>query len=183
VPALSAPGEAAVRTMRETGVLVDVSHMRDDAVLKTFALVESLDGHRDPSSYPIIASHAGYRFGGQHYNLTDATIAKLAARGGVVGLIPAQHQIKDGLRRTDTTTLSQSLDLLDRHIQAIGPAYVAIGTHLDGFIKPTLGGVEDAADLRGFAEALRARHGQSADAILRENALQIVKQRFSNAAP
>ena len=183
VPALTELGEAALGAMRETGVLADVSHMRDDAILKTFELVESLDGGRDPKRYPIIASHAGYRFGGQHYNLTDGTIAKLAARGGVVGLIFAQHQINDGLRRTATKTLPESMAVLDRHIEAIGPEHVAIGTDLDGFIKPTLGGVESAADLRHFAASLVLRHPESAEAILRDNALRIVKQRFSTAAP
>ena len=106
----------------------------------------------------MIASHAGYRFGGQHYNLPTRTIAQIAARGGVIGLIFAQHQINDGLRRTDTKTLAESLDVLDRHIDAIGPEHVALGSDLDGFIKPTLGGVETAADLAPLAAALRARY-------------------------
>ena len=66
----------------------------------------------------------------------------------MVGLILAQHQLNDGLRRTNTKTLAQTLDVLDRHIEAIGPDHVAIGSDLDGFIKPTIGGVESAADLR-----------------------------------
>ena len=99
--------------MYASGIVVDISHMRDDAIDATFALLDD--------DAPVIASHAGYRFGGQKYNLTDATIARIAARGGVVGLIFAQHQINDGLRRTDTKTLAQSLDVLDRHIDAIGP--------------------------------------------------------------
>ena len=115
----------------------------------------------------MIASHAGYRFGGQHYNLTDGTIAQIAARDGVVGLIFAQHQINDGLRRTDTKTLNESLDVLDRHIDAIGVEHVALGSDLDGFIRPTIGGVESAADLKPFADALRARRPEDAERILR----------------
>ena len=55
-------------------MLVDISHMRDDAIDETFALIEALDREtgRDPRAYPVIASHAGYRFGGQKYNLSDA---------------------------------------------------------------------------------------------------------------
>ena len=54
-------------------MLVDISHMRDDAIDATFKLVEALDREAgaDPRDYPVIASHAGYRFGGQKYNLTD----------------------------------------------------------------------------------------------------------------
>ena len=85
----------------------------------------------------------------------------------MIGLIFAQHQLKDGVQRKDTTTLDESLDLLGRHIDAIGPEHVAIGSDLDGFIKPTLGGIESAADLKPFAQALRAalsRRPRDADA-------------------
>jgi microsomal dipeptidase-like Zn-dependent dipeptidase len=174
-------GRTAIEAMSEHGILVDISHMTDRAVEETLKLVESLDDGRDPRSYPVIASHAGYRFGAQEYMLTDGQIARIAARDGVVGLILAQHQINDGIRRTDTKTLAESLAVLDRHIEAIGPDHVAIGSDLDGFIKPTIGGVESAADLKPFADALRARHPESADRILRENALRIIERRF--AAP
>jgi microsomal dipeptidase-like Zn-dependent dipeptidase len=168
---LSALGEAAVRACNETGVIVDISHMREDAIDATFALLDD--------DACVIASHAAYRFGGQHYNLTDGTIAKIATRGGVVGLIFAQHQLNDGVRSKDTKTLAESLAVLDRHIEAIGPDHVAIGSDLDGFIRPTIGGVETAADLAKFATALRARHPDTADRILTENAMRVVRRRFA----
>ena len=148
--------------------------MREDAIEATFALLSE--------DAPVIASHAGYRFGGQHYNLTDATIAKIAARGGVVGLILAQHQLNDGLRRTNTKTLPQTMDVIDRHIAAIGADHVALGSDLDGFIKPTMGGVESAADLKPFAAMLRARHPEVAEKILAQNALRVINRRFANEA-
>ena len=48
-----------------TGILVDISHMREDAIDATFNLIEALDRETgaDPRDYPVIASHAGYRFG------------------------------------------------------------------------------------------------------------------------
>jgi microsomal dipeptidase-like Zn-dependent dipeptidase len=179
--ALSPLGEAAVRAMYERKVFVDICHMRDDAIAETFALIEALDvaSGRDPRDYPIIASHAGYRFGDQKYNLTDGTIAKLAARGGIVGLIFAQHQINDGLRRSDTKTLAESVEVLASHIDAIGPRNVALGSDLDGFIKPTLGGIETAADLAPLAAALRARYPVDAEAILEGNARRVIERRFN----
>ena len=174
--ALSELGEAAVRAMYERKVLVDISHMRDDAIDETFALIEALDAQtgRDPRAYPVIASHAGYRFGGQKYNLSDRTIVRIAARGGVVGLIFAQHQITDGLRRTETKTLDESVAILARHIDAIGPRHVALGSDLDGFIKPTLGGIDTAADLAPLAAALRARYPAEADDILDNNTRRVL---------
>ena len=58
--ALSPLGEALVRAMYERRVLVDISHMREDAIDETFAIVEALDREtgRDPREYPIIASHS-----------------------------------------------------------------------------------------------------------------------------
>jgi microsomal dipeptidase-like Zn-dependent dipeptidase len=182
--ALSPLGEAAVRAMYASGILVDISHMRDDAIDETFALVEALDRETgaDPADYPVIVSHAGYRFGGQKYNVSDATVARVAARGGVIGLIFAQHQMNDGLRRTDTKTLAQSLDVLGRHIDAIGPHHVAIGSDLDGFIKPTLGGIDTAADLVPFAAGLRARYPEAAEQMLEGNARRLIQRRFASAA-
>jgi microsomal dipeptidase-like Zn-dependent dipeptidase len=183
--ALSPLGEAAVRAMYAAGILVDVSHMRDDAIDETFALIEALDRETgaDPKAYPVIVSHAGYRFGGQTYNVSDDTIARVAARGGVIGLIFAQHQINDGLRRSDTKTLAESLDVLARHIDVIGPDHVAIGSDLDGFIKPTLGGIDSAADLAPFADALRARYPAVAERILEGNARRVIQRRFASAGP
>jgi len=172
---LSPLGEAAVKAMNDTGIIVDISHMSESSIDATFNLLDD--------DAPVIASHAGYRFGSQKYNLTDGTIARIAARGGVVGLIFAQHQINDGLRRSDTKTLTQSLDVLDRHIDAIGADHVAIGSDLDGFIKPTIGGVETAADLKPFADALRVRHPESAERILSQNALRVINRRFASATP
>ena len=106
-----------------------------------------------------MASHAGYRFGCQHYNLTDGTIAQIAARGGVVGLIFAQHQINDGIRRSDTKTLAESLDGPRPPHRGDRPDHVAIGSDLDGFIKPTIGGVETAADLAVRGRAARPSPG------------------------
>src|SRR4051794_30750408 len=183
--ALSELGEAAVRAMYERNVLVDISHMREDAIQETFALIEALDAQtgRDPRAYPVIASHAGYRFGGQQYNVSDHTIVKIVARGGVIGLIFAQHQMNDGLRRTDTKTLAESVAILARHIDAIGPQHVALGSDLDGFIKPTLGGIEDAGALAALADALRARYPTDAEAILEGNARRVIETRFATAAP
>jgi microsomal dipeptidase-like Zn-dependent dipeptidase len=158
--------------------------MREDAIKETFELIEALDAQtgRDPRSYPVIASHSAYRFGGQKYNVSDHTIVKIAARGGVIGLIFAQHQMNDGLRRGETETLAESMEILARHIDAIGPQHVALGSDLDGFIKPTLGGVENAADLKPLAAALRARYPAEADAILEDNARRVIEARFATPA-
>jgi microsomal dipeptidase-like Zn-dependent dipeptidase len=176
-------GAAAVRAMYRECVLVDITHMRGDALADTFALLTELDREhgRDPREHPVISSHAGFRFGRQTYMHTAQTVRAIADRGGVIGLILAQHQINDGVRREPTTTFEDSLPVLYRHIDAIHSVtgtyhHVAIGSDFDGFIKPTLGGLESSADLALLEEPLTGRYGaQDAERILWGNALRVME--------
>ena len=165
---LSPIGEAAVRAMYEHGVLVDVSHMREDALAETFALLRSLDSETgaDPMDHPVIATHAGYRFGDQAYMLGDDTIREIAARDGVIGLIMAEHQLYDGIDFGDATGFDATLEAVHRHIDAIhkvtgSHAHVGIGSDLDGFIKPTVAGIAGVDDLGDLREPLRQEYGDA----------------------
>ena len=97
--ALSPLGEAAVRAMyarRRPRRHQPHARRRDRRDVQADRGARPRDAAPTRRDYPVIASHAGYRFGGQKYNVSDATIARVAARGGVIGLIFAQHQINDG---------------------------------------------------------------------------------------
>ena len=93
-------GVAAVRAMYRERILIDVSHMRQDALDATFRLLAELDAEHgaDPTGFPVIASHSAFRCGKQAYNLSAETVRRIAARDGVIGLILAQHQLNDGIR-------------------------------------------------------------------------------------
>jgi microsomal dipeptidase-like Zn-dependent dipeptidase len=171
-------GIAAVKAMYEHRMLVDLSHMREDALEETFALLDQLDAEQQ---FPVIASHSGYRFGSQAYNLTPDNVRRIAARNGVIGLILAQHQLNDGIHRKDTKELSESLDVICRHIDAIHDVtgnhdHIAIGSDFDGFIKPTMGGLESAADLAKLRAPLTAKYGANdTEKILTGNALRVLR--------
>jgi microsomal dipeptidase-like Zn-dependent dipeptidase len=176
-------GVFLVKAMYREHVLVDLSHMRQDAVEETLALLDELDREhgRDPRDSPVIASHSGFRCGRQAYNLPADTVDRIARRDGVVGLIFAQHQLNDGIRRRKTRRLEDSIAVLCRHIDAIRSItgshdHVAIGSDLDGFIKPTLGGLESAADLAALRAPLAGRYGEDADKILSANALRVLRK-------
>jgi microsomal dipeptidase-like Zn-dependent dipeptidase len=176
-------GAAAVKAMYRERVLVDLSHMRQDAVEETLALLDELDREhgRDPRDFPVIASHSGFRCGRQAYNLPADTVARIARRDGVVGLIFAQHQLNEGIRRRKTRRLEDSIAVLCRHIDAIRSVtgshdHVAIGSDLDGFLKPTLGGLESAADLAALRAPLAEHYGEDADKILSANALRVLRK-------
>jgi membrane dipeptidase len=177
-------GVAALEAMYQHRVLVDLSHMREAAIHEALDRLEALDREhgRDPTDFPVIASHSAFRLkehGGQAYNLTPETVKRIDARSGVVGIIFAQHQLNEGTRRRRTRTIEQSIDVIERHVRAIEEhgsiECVAIGTDLDGFIKPTIGGVDDAFELAPFRDKMRERFGADAEKILTTNALRVLR--------
>ena len=177
-------GTAAVQAMYRERMLIDLSHMRSDSVEQTFALLDRLDrgSGAAPTDHPVISSHAGFRFGKQVYNHDEATVRQIAQRGGVIGLIFAQHQLNDGVRKK-TKTLEESLEVIGRHIDRIRDItgtheHVAIGSDFDGFIKPTLGGLERSSDIARLSSALVARYGAvDAERSLAGNALRVLQDR------
>jgi microsomal dipeptidase-like Zn-dependent dipeptidase len=178
---LSPLGEAAVRAMYEQRVLIDVSHMRADALDETFALLDRLDAEHgaDPKRFPVIASHSGFRFGTQAYMLDGRTIERIARRDGVIGLILARHQLHDG--RSDGEGIEHTVATIRAHVDAIAAAagshaHVAIGSDLDGFIKPTMSRIEAAEDLAQLERPLRAAYPDDAEAILAGNVVRVVRR-------
>ncbi|HEY1594723.1 MAG TPA: membrane dipeptidase [Thermoleophilaceae bacterium] len=177
-------GQAAVRALVREHVLVDASHMSDLSVAGLIAALDELDPGRE---VPLFSSHAGYRFGKQEYMYTEDTVRAVAARNGVIGLIFAQHQLLDGLKPGKTKTFEQSFEAICKHIDRIaeitgGHANVGIGTDFDGFIKPTLGGLESSADLAQLEAALRDKYGdETADAITSGNALRLLRTYWRGA--
>jgi microsomal dipeptidase-like Zn-dependent dipeptidase len=175
---LSDLARAAMRAMVRRRVLIDLSHMSERSLDDAFALLDELDPDR---TVPVVASHAGYRFGRQEYNLNERTVERIAERDGVIGLILAEHQAADGLRDRRTTTLGQSLEILFRHVDRLreitgSHRHAAIGSDHDGFIKPTLAGLEDARRL-GSLETALAHHygGATAEQIASGNVLRLLR--------
>lgn len=183
---LTPRGEAVVRGLVANRILIDLSHMDPGAIKEVIAL---LDGELDPAAQvPIVSTHAGYRFGRQQYMHDDETLRQIARRDGVVGLIMAQHQLNDGLRRGRTRTLEQSLDVIRRHVDKIAEVtgshrHVALGTDFDGFIKPTMSGLESTADLRRLDEALHAHYGDDAELMTSQNSLRVLRRLWAEPTP
>jgi microsomal dipeptidase-like Zn-dependent dipeptidase len=176
-------GEAAVRAMYRERMLIDLSHMSERSLADTFALLDRLDAESGdpPTDHPVIASHTGYRFGDQEYMLGPDAIRRIADRGGVIGLILARHQLNDADVNPDPDAPAGTAPTVRRHIDAIreclGAAtndHVAIGSDLDGFIKPTMAGIENAADLKRLEQPLRDAY-EDADSILHGNALRVAR--------
>jgi microsomal dipeptidase-like Zn-dependent dipeptidase len=181
---LTSRGEDVVRGLIRNRILIDLSHMDPGGIAEVFKL---LDEELDPNcEMPVVSTHAGYRFGGQQYMHDEETLLKIKERDGVVGLIMAQHQLNDGIRRSHTTTLEESLEVIYRHIDRIAEItgslrHIALGTDFDGFIKPTMGGLETMADLSLLEAKLHERYGDDAELVCSENALRVLRKLWPEA--
>jgi microsomal dipeptidase-like Zn-dependent dipeptidase len=176
---LTERGEAVVRGLVRNRILIDISHMDPPAIREVFKL---LDDELDPAcEMPVVSTHAGYRFGSQQYMHDEETLLQIKRRDGVVGLIMAQHQLNDGIRRRHTKTLEESLEVIFKYIDKIADItgdyrHIALGTDFDGFIKPTMGGLENMTDLKKLEAALHERYGGDAELMTSGNALRVLRK-------
>jgi membrane dipeptidase len=180
---LTPRGEAVVRGLVENRILIDVCHMDPPAIHAALDLLDrELDRER---RLPVVSTHSGYRFGSQQYMPDEAIVRRIAERGGVVGLIMAQHQLNDGIRDGDTESLEQSLEVIFEHVRRLaeiggGYEHVALGSDFDGFIKPTMTGLDTPADLPKLERALAAEFGAEATELMTSgNALRVLRTLWS----
>lgn len=177
---LTALGRELVEAMIDEGILVDVTHMKSQAIHDVLALLDELD---PAQTVPIIATHMACRFGGLEYCLDNPTIVAIAKRGGVCGLILCEHYITSGLGRVPNSA-EGSMKALTRHIDRIHDltgsyAYIAIGSDLDGYIKPALPGLQDMSQMTALQAGLTDRYGaDTAEMICSANALRVLRQHW-----
>jgi microsomal dipeptidase-like Zn-dependent dipeptidase len=177
-PGLTGLGRALVRAAAQHGVFVDIAHMDGRAIQATFRTLDEL-----PSAPPPIASHIACRIDdGAEYNLSDDVIREIGARGGVMGVILCDHWARDGGPRP--TTFEESVALICGHIDRIvrltgSDEHVAIGSDLDGYIKPALRGLEHEGRMLALREALIGRYGaERADKYCSANVLDLLRRHW-----
>ena len=172
--------------MNRLGVMVDVSHLSDDAFWQVLRL----------SKTPVIASHSSLRHftPGFERNLTDEMVSALGRNGGVVQinfgssfLTEAAQDYRNQLRkdalaysfanhleasdprmvsflenyRTEHpypyATLDDVLDHFDRAVQLAGIDYVGIGSDYDGVGDSLPTGLKDVSRYPNLVSGLLAR--------------------------
>jgi microsomal dipeptidase-like Zn-dependent dipeptidase len=182
---LSPLGRAAARAMVEHGILIDITHMSQRSVDETFALLDEIDPGRQ---VPVIATHMACRFGRLEYSFSDDTIRRVSERGGVMGCILCQHYVTSGLPG-GVHDRNDSVEALCRHLSHVRDVtgsldHVAIGSDLDGYIKPALPGLEHMGHMRALQDALERRYGpDDAAKICNGNALRVLRRAWRAAAP
>jgi microsomal dipeptidase-like Zn-dependent dipeptidase len=178
-------GHELVQAMVDEGILIDITHMRSESIRDVFELLDA----RDPSNeIPVIATHIAYRFGKLEYCFDADTITRVARRGGVLGCILCEHYMTSGVPGIERS-FDGSMHALFQHIEKIrdltgGFDHIAIGSDLDGYIKPALPGLQDMGRLSELQQALRARYGEEdAEKICSGNALGVLRANWGRKRP
>lgn len=154
-------GRDVVMRMQELGMVIDVSHLSERSF---WDVVEATTG-------PLVATHSNAAALTPHRrNLSDAQLAALAARSGIVGVnfYPAF---------TGGAALTHVLAHVDYLVDAMGPDHVALGSDFDGFSQ-TVQDLEDVSRLPNLTAGLleRGHPPEAVRGILGGNALRVFRQ-------
>jgi len=183
---LSPFGQVVVAEMNRLGMIIDVSHITDEA----FSQVLSL------SRAPVIASHSSCRHFTPDWerNMSDEMIRALAANGGVIqinfgsaflteagnisstelwdklevyaeehGLAPGDERLSDYREQLFEESppvladVSDVADHIDHVVGLVGPRHVGIGSDFDGVGPTTPTGLEDVSYLPNLIRILLER--------------------------
>ena len=200
---LSPFGRDVVEEMNRLGILVDVSHLSDEAVAQAVEL----------SRAPVIASHSSARHftPGFERNLSDELIRAIAAKGGVVSINfgsafvteEANRKLMEGWQTVQAwadeqgvdedspearafaeqwskehphapATLSDVADQIDHVVELVGVDHVGFGSDYDG-VSEVPDGLEDVSKYPDLLAELLARGYSEEDLrkIAGENVLRV----------
>jgi len=181
-------GKFAVRQLAEKRILIDVCHMSERATVDTFKVLEEYDKQeRSNPPTPVIATHMACRIGNSEYNLSDDTIKRIAERGGLLGVIFCRHWMRDHLKK-HVDSWDDTCRIVKEHIERIRESdpellCAAIGSDHDGFIKPTLKGLEHPGKVRARSSWIVSNYPDEAKGILSENAIRVLRQLWKQPTP
>ena len=151
-------GVQLLKAMRRKRVILDLSHMADQAVADAFAMWRG----------PIMASHSNARaiVPGDR-QIVDATAKEIARRGGMIGVSFYQRHLRSSGRTT--------LDDVEKHVQHLaraagGPEHIGIGTDADGGFDSRQSPISDLGELKDLAIRLRKHFNRAqVEGVMGEN--------------
>ena len=183
---LSEFGKNLIEEMNKVGIMVDISHVNDEAFYQAIEL----------SQVPVIASHSSLRYftPGFERNVDDAMLSKLAKKGGVIQINfgssfissrPRDYLVtmnsflesrlgqnleevsEQDIRETRSefiannpypyASLDEVLDHFDRVVQLVGIDHVGIGSDYDGVGDTLPVGLKDVSTYPTLIQGLLER--------------------------
>jgi membrane dipeptidase len=187
---LSPFGKEVIKEMNRVGIMVDISHVSDDAYWQTLKVVE----------VPVIASHSSARFYTPDFerNMSDEMIVALAENGGVIQINwgssfltkkagdyskerrkeqkawllengfeeegPEAKKFREDYRKKlpyPYATLAETVDHFDHVIKLVGVDHVGIGSDFDGVGDSLPVGLKDVSEYPNLvAEFLRRGYSE-----------------------
>ena len=158
-------GRQLLKAMRRKHVILDLSHMADQAVADAFALWRG----------PIMASHSNAReiVPGDR-QLTNESVAEIARRGGMIGVSFYAHH----LRASGRATLNDVVKHVVHHARSAGgPEHVGLGTDLDGGFDARYAPVDSLARLKELPARLRLHFNKpQVEGIMGNNWLEFLER-------
>ena len=154
---LSPFGKEVIAEMNRLGMLIDVSHISDEAFYDVLKY----------STQPVVATHSCCRaLAGHPRNMTDDMIRALAAKGGVIQINFYPLFLDDTFPEAEMFTAPRPsykriADHIDHVVDLVGIDHVGLGSDFDG-IDVTPEGLENASMMPVLFDELRSR-GYSED--------------------
>ena len=155
---LSPFGRKVVARMNSLGMLVDVSHISDEAFYDVL----------ECSTRPVVATHSCCRaLAGHPRNLTDDMIRDLASNGGVIQINFYPVFLDASFKESEMHTAARPsykriADHIDHVVSLVGIDHVGIGSDFDG-IDVAPDGLEDISMMPVLFEELRIRGYKESD--------------------
>jgi membrane dipeptidase len=138
-------GRRVVREMERLGMVVDASHLSDEALDDLLAIAER----------PVVASHSNSRALVPHRrNLSDEQAERIAKTGGLVGVTFAGIFV-DGVPAK--VTKERVLEHLEHLLSVVGPEHIGLGSDFDGFTDKFGSAFSSPSELPWLTEALLAK--------------------------
>lgn len=171
---LTDAGRALLDVLAESGMILDVSHLAEEAFWEVVDRYEGL----------VVATHSNPRalVPGPR-QLSDQMIRALAMRDGVIGIAPYNRFLVPDWSPADgkeAVTLQDVAAAIDHVCQVVGDAaHVGLGSDFDGGFgaEATPLGVDTVADLPKIADALAERGFAESDiaAVMAGNWLRVLR--------
>src|SRR5918993_3819100 len=173
---LAFEGKQLLRKMEEVGILLDLTHLSDEAFWEAMDCFGGL----------VLASHNNCRALVPHQRqLDNKQIRAIISRAGVIGVAFDNWMLRPGWTRgakdTERVTLAHVADHIDHICQLAGNSHhAAIGSDLDGGFgrEQSPSDLDTIADLQHLTEVLSKRGYRDEDiaGILHRNWLRLLRE-------